>query len=177
MKASENKTEEFYKIKKSLLEENFKWTRDFNKLLENKTGAGYALSDETVRGQLPPRATKEMTCPWKYRGASRLRQQLSQTGEEDGAGGERGWRGDSKLPTPPPHPRTEPPGSTDKRKDRQASGGSSLKEQSQLWQQEMRDGLWKFLMWILLSRSKSSVSGHFWGEPKPHTHTHTLSSI
>ena len=61
-------------------------------------------------------------------------------------GGEQGWRGDSKLPTPPPHPRTEPPGSTDKRKDRQASGGSSLKEQSQLWQQEMRDGLWRFLM-------------------------------
>lgn len=125
-------------------------------------------SEETAATQ----ATKEMTCSREYQGASRLRQQLSQSGEEDG-GGEWGGRGDSELPTPSPHPRTEPPGSTDKHKDRQASGGSSLKEQSQLWQQEMRDGLWRFLMWILLSRSKPSPSGHFWGEPKPHTHTHT----
>lgn len=145
MKASKNKTEEFCKIKKSLLEENFKWTRDFNKLLGNKTGEGDELSDETVRDSCHPGPPRRWSVPENTRETPGCVSRYHRAGRRVG-GGEQGWRGISELPTLPPHPPTEPSGSTAKRKDRQASGGSFLKEQSQLWQQEMRDGLRRCLM-------------------------------
>ena len=67
-----------------MLEENFKWTRDCNKILENKTGDGNVLTDETVRGELPP--TGHQGDNLLKRSPGRLwaqSQQVSQSGEDD----------------------------------------------------------------------------------------------
>lgn len=164
-----NKTEEFCKIKKSLLEENLIQETLINFWETNRRGR-WAVRWNS-EGQLPPRATKEMVCSREHQGDPRLCQQVSQSRERAG-GGEQDEGGSwathpashlqQSLQAAPPSVRTD-----------KHLGVRFLKEQSQLWQQEMRDGLRRCLMWILLSRSKTSLSGHFWGEAKPHTHTHT----
>lgn len=73
---------------KSLLEENSKWTRDFNKSLENRAGNGDVLTDETVRRKLLPRGRRGGRL--LSRALGRLwaqSQQVSRNGE-DGTGQE-----------------------------------------------------------------------------------------
>ena len=89
MKASKNKTEEFCKIKKNLLEENFKWTRDFNKLLGNKTGDGDALSEETVRDSCHPGPPRRWSVPENTRETPGCVSRYHRAGRRAG-GGEQG---------------------------------------------------------------------------------------
>lgn len=111
-KYQKTKTEEFYKIKKSWLEENFKWTRDFNKFLEDRTGNENELTDEQWGQSCCPGATQEAICSRESQGGSWLRvNRCHRVGRMTGGRnrGAKWWQ--LALPPQLPYPRTQPSGS------------------------------------------------------------------